>query len=162
MYHTQRLQWERENAKWNLLEDSVSRVTCAYTGNFWALKGISNRISVLKNELSKIDGALAAIPRDRKSISNSKVHRKKIVRAPGHIAHTVLSFLFYRKHYETHFAQAIADMREEVFECDKNGQMYRRRYIVFVSHVGIILSVALFVSTHLGKKSLQIWKNFGG
>ena len=84
--------------------------------------------------------------------------RPSLHRPPGSFAEKALAFLFPRKHFQSHFAQAIADMREESFQADQAGETWRRRWIVFVSHFALALSVIAFLNVSFLKKALGFWK----
>jgi hypothetical protein len=84
--------------------------------------------------------------------------KRAVVTPPGNLSVRALRFLFSKKAFEAVFAQAIADMREEYFEALDQGQRNKARWIVVRDHIGLALTVGLYVATTVGKKVGGIWK----
>jgi len=82
----------------------------------------------------------------------------KVYRPAGHLAVTVLSFALPKKVYEDVFAQAIADLRDEVNELDLEGKVWQRRWITFLGNCTFGLMVGMVVATGIGRKIFDLWK----
>lgn len=81
----------------------------------------------------------------------------RVITPPGNLSVRALRFLFSKKAFEAVFAQAVADMREEYFEALNLGHSKKARWIVVRDHIGLALTVGLYVATTMGKKVRGIW-----
>lgn len=83
--------------------------------------------------------------------------RRAVVTPPGSLSVRALRFLFSKKAFEAVFAQVIADMREEFFEALDLGHRKKARWIVVRDHIGLALTVGLYLAATIGKKVRGIW-----
>ena len=91
-------------------------------------------------------------------IRKFKSDRVKIVVAPGSLAKSLLSFLFSRKVFESVFAQAIADMREEHADALAGGYVWKARWVVVRDHLNLALTVAAYLGVTVIRKAVGIWR----
>lgn len=84
--------------------------------------------------------------------------KKRVLRAPASSSHTLLTFLFPKKTFNTIFAQIIADMREEHFDALAEGKHWKARWIVWRDTANLWLTVLVYLVSVLGKKVQGIWK----
>ena len=91
-------------------------------------------------------------------VRKSKSDRVKFFVAPGALAKSLLSFLFSKKAFESVFAQAIIDMREEHADALASGHLWKARWIVLRDHLNLGLTVAAYFTVTVMKKVTGIWK----
>jgi hypothetical protein len=69
-----------------------------------------------------------------------------------------MRFVFSKKAFETVFAQAVQDMRDEHAEALSRNENEKALWIVFRDHVGISLAAIAYLGVTIGKRVSGIWK----
>lgn len=77
---------------------------------------------------------------------------------PGSTAVRLFKFLFSKKAFDSVFAEAINDMREEHAEALENRELHKARWIVVRDHFGLALTLVVYLSASFGKKLWGIWR----
>ncbi|AUC53951.1 hypothetical protein CDO87_12500 [Sagittula sp. P11] len=119
------------------------------------MRQIVSRIDRMLRLVKGVDGlmSIVAILEGKSEKRRARVHMP-----PGTFARSLLSFVFSKKAFETVFAQAIVDMRDEHTEALARSQTWKAKWIVIRDHMNLSLTVAFYVATSLGKKVIGIWK----
>ena len=119
----------------------------------------SSTVGALLNMVISVGSVMAAeviLDRSRRKWFGLKSER--VIRAPGTLARTVLSFVFSKRAFETVFGQAIVDMQEEYVEALANGKKWKARWVVVRDHIGLLLTVGTYIGTTVVKRAVGIWK----
>ncbi len=83
--------------------------------------------------------------------------KARIHKPAGSLLQTVLSAVFPKKYYDLHFAQIIADMRDEANDLDSQGRTTKRRWIVFCYHLAATFTCFAFVFFSIIKRLKLMW-----
>lgn len=129
----------------NNLPVSEERIVELDTGKF-------RKDRTVKTVQKRFLGRSLKVTRYSASVQFPKVHQP-----PGSRIRATLQFVFTKKAFETVFAQAIVDMRDEHAEALSEGRMHKARWIVARDHFGLGLTVAAYLAATVGKKIMGVW-----
>lgn len=128
--------------------------TCIATIDQKSAKTYDDIFNIVTNNVSRMRAP------DSLTLNENRIGdkaQKKLVAAPGNRAGSILKFVFSKKAFETVFAQAIVDMRDEHAEALSEGLMHKARWILVRDHLGLGLTVAAYLAATVGKKVMGVW-----
>jgi len=123
------------------------------------LEQVLNATTITEELFRRLSGLAKAASKTKPTVPSKSVNEEaSIYSPPGGLLVSVFSAVYPRKTYERIFVQAIADMREEVFDAHASHKPWSARWLTVVHYLHIIMTVIVHFFTTIGKRVMDIWK----